>query len=134
MTSADLAPAPKRPSDEKGRDCTHADQAEMGSVESPKLQQHEPPESSEVDEKKVIRKIDWRLIPLLTLLYTLTFLDRVNIGNARLWHLERDLHMTGYDYNIAILGESQTCMVMSAQANSVQSFISRISSLRSPPT
>lgn len=111
MTSAELAPAPKRPSDEKDRDFTHADQAEMGSVESPKLQQGQP-ESDDIDEKKVIRKIDWRLIPLLTLLYTLTFLDRVNIGNARLWHLERDLHMKGYDYNIAILGKYQTCMMM----------------------
>lgn len=57
-----------------------------------------------VEAKKVIRKIDWRLIPLLMLLYTLTFLDRVNIGNARLWNLERDLHMAGYDYNIVVLG------------------------------
>lgn len=56
-----------------------------------------------VEAKKVIRKIDWRLIPLLMLLYTLTFLDRVNIGNARLWNLERDLHMAGYDYNIVVL-------------------------------
>lgn len=112
MTGADLEPAPKRPSDEKDRDFTHADQAEMGSVESPKLQQQGQPESDDVDEKKVIRKIDWRLIPLLTLLYTLTFLDRVNIGNARLWHLERDLHMKGYDYNIAILGEHHMRMEM----------------------
>ena len=57
-----------------------------------------------VEAKKVLRKIDWRLIPLLQFLYMLTFLDRVNIGNARLWHLERDLNMEGYDYNIAVLG------------------------------
>lgn len=61
-------------------------------------------EEDSVEAKKVIRKIDWRLIPLLMLLYTLTFLDRVNIGNARLWNLERDLHMKGYDYNIVVLG------------------------------
>ncbi|KAK7750671.1 High-affinity nicotinic acid transporter [Diatrype stigma] len=53
--------------------------------------------------KKIIRKIDYRLIPLLAFLYMLTFLDRVNIGNARLWNMERDLGMAGYDYNIAVL-------------------------------
>ncbi|KAL2012356.1 hypothetical protein VTN00DRAFT_5074 [Thermoascus crustaceus] len=56
-----------------------------------------------IEARKIIRKIDWHLIPLLTLLYSLTFLDRVNIGNARLWNLERDLNMTGYQYNIAVI-------------------------------
>ena len=62
-----------------------------------------------VEVKRIIRKIDWRLVPLLGLLYMLTFLDRVNIGNARLWNLERDLGMDGYDYNIAVLGASSHC-------------------------
>ena len=57
-----------------------------------------------VEEKKIRRKIDWRLIPILQLMYMLTFLDRVNIGNARVWNLEEDLNMTGFDYNIAVLG------------------------------
>ncbi|KAI1097691.1 major facilitator superfamily domain-containing protein [Jackrogersella minutella] len=56
-----------------------------------------------IEAKKVLRKIDWRIIPLLQFLYMLTFLDRVNIGNARLWNLERDLNMSGYDYNIVVL-------------------------------
>ncbi len=57
-----------------------------------------------VEAKRIIRKIDFRLVPLLSFLYMLTFLDRVNIGNARLWNLEKDLGMSGYDYNIAVLG------------------------------
>ncbi|KAL1845109.1 hypothetical protein VTK73DRAFT_1119 [Phialemonium thermophilum] len=60
-------------------------------------------EEDPIEAKRVLRKIDWRLIPLLMFLYTLTFLDRVNIGNARLWNLEKDLGMTGYDYNIVVL-------------------------------
>lgn len=35
-------------------------------------------------EKKLIRKLDLRLIPLPTLLYLLSFLDRTNIGNAKI--------------------------------------------------
>jgi len=61
------------------------------------------PTEDPVEVKRILRKIDWRLIPLTNLLYCLTFLDRVNIGNARLWNLERDLGMTGNQYNIAVL-------------------------------
>ena len=62
-------------------------------------------ETDPVEERRIIRKVDWRLLPLLILLYTLTFLDRVNIGNARLWHMERDLHMTGYQYNLIVMSK-----------------------------
>jgi MFS family permease len=52
--------------------------------------------------KALIRKIDWTLIPFLALLYLLSFLDRTNIGNARLADLEKDLGMFDIDYNIAL--------------------------------
>ena len=38
---------------------------------------------SRVDEQKLVRKIDVRLIPWLWLLYLLSFLDRTSIGNAK---------------------------------------------------
>ena len=37
----------------------------------------------QVDEQKLVRKIDVRLIPWLWLLYLLSFLDRTSIGNAK---------------------------------------------------
>ena len=37
---------------------------------------------SGVDEAKLIRKVDWRLLPWLSFLYLLSFLDRTSIGNA----------------------------------------------------
>jgi sugar phosphate permease len=52
--------------------------------------------------KRLLRKIDWMLIPFLSLLYLLSFLDRTNIGNARLANLENDLGMKGLDYNVAL--------------------------------
>ncbi|KAL4813485.1 major facilitator superfamily domain-containing protein [Aspergillus spinulosporus] len=55
-----------------------------------------------VATKKLIRKIDFVLIPWLALLYLLSFLDRTNIGNARLAGLETDLNMSGLDYNVAL--------------------------------
>jgi hypothetical protein len=32
----------------------------------------------------ILRKIDLRLMPLLTLLYSFSFLDRINIGNIKM--------------------------------------------------
>ncbi|GES78704.1 MFS general substrate transporter [Rhizophagus clarus] len=52
-----------------------------------------------VFEKKLLRKIDFRIMPLLTLLYLLSFLDRVSIGNAKLAHIERDLGLVGAQFN-----------------------------------
>ncbi|RAL61266.1 hypothetical protein DID88_010345 [Monilinia fructigena] len=52
--------------------------------------------------KNLVRKLDLRLIPILSTIYLVCFLDRSNVGNARLEGLERDLHMVGLDYNIAL--------------------------------
>lgn len=50
-------------------------------------------------DRKLMWKVDLWLIPWLCLLYLLSFLDRTNIGNARLAGLETDLGMFGHDYN-----------------------------------
>ncbi|KAI0399965.1 DNA-repair protein rad2 [Xylaria palmicola] len=55
-----------------------------------------------VDERKLVRKLDLNLIPMVMLLYTFSFLDRVNIGNARLYGLEEDLGLTGNQFQIAV--------------------------------
>lgn len=52
-----------------------------------------------LDVKKILLKMDLRLVPMLTLLYLLSFLDRGNIGNAKIEGLAEDLHLTGPEYN-----------------------------------
>jgi hypothetical protein len=52
-----------------------------------------------IDEKKLLRKMDLRLLPMLTLLYLLSFIDRGNIGNAKIEGLAEDLKLTGGQYN-----------------------------------
>lgn len=49
-------------------------------------------------ERKLIRKIDLALIPWLSILYLLSFLDRTSIGNASLYHMRTDLHLKDQDY------------------------------------
>ncbi|KAH8923427.1 MFS general substrate transporter [Atractiella rhizophila] len=59
----------------------------------------------EYDKKAEARlrlKFDLYIIPVATIMYCFCFLDRTNIGNARLAGLERDLGLKGYDYNTAI--------------------------------
>ncbi|KAI9677045.1 MAG: hypothetical protein M1817_006884 [Caeruleum heppii] len=53
-------------------------------------------------ERRLRWKCDLHLLPTLMFLYFLSFLDRVNIGNARIEGLEADLGMTGHDFNIAL--------------------------------
>ncbi|KAL4876152.1 major facilitator superfamily domain-containing protein [Aspergillus karnatakaensis] len=59
---------------------------------------HEFPEGA---HKKVFRKVDFRLMPMLMGLYLIANLDRANLGNAKIEGLEADLNMKGTDYNIA---------------------------------
>ncbi|KAF8158161.1 major facilitator superfamily domain-containing protein [Crassisporium funariophilum] len=54
------------------------------------------------EDKALVRKIDLRLIPILTLLYLLSFLDRTNIGNAKIVGLTTDLNVTPPEYNTAL--------------------------------
>ncbi|CAI7674633.1 unnamed protein product [Penicillium manginii] len=51
---------------------------------------------------KLLRKIDWRLLPILSLFYLISFMDRANIGNAKLQGLEEDLNLTPGEYNWAL--------------------------------
>lgn len=46
--------------------------------------------------------LDLRLIPWLCLLYLICFLDRTNIGNARLEGLEDSLKLTPGEYNATL--------------------------------
>lgn len=48
----------------------------------------------DVDEKALLRKIDWRLLPAVGILYLLSFLDRSNVANARIEGLATDLGMS----------------------------------------
>jgi len=49
-----------------------------------------------------MRKIDLHLLPGLTLLFVLSFLDQGNVGNARIEGLIEDIHMTGNQFLAAL--------------------------------
>lgn len=53
-------------------------------------------------EKQVWRKLDMWILPVVAMFYFLSFLDRSNIGNARVAGLQKDLKMTNKEYSIAL--------------------------------
>jgi hypothetical protein len=55
-----------------------------------------------IAEKKLLWKIDCHVVPPLLILFLLAFLDRVNIGNAKIQGMTKELHMVGQDYSIAL--------------------------------
>lgn len=57
---------------------------------------------ADAQDRALLWKLDLRLIPWLCLLYLISFLDRTNIGNAKLDGLQQSLHITPGQYNAAL--------------------------------
>lgn len=56
------------------------------------------------EEKRLLRKIDLRLIPLIVMLHTISLVDRTNISSARVAGLDEDLGLeVGYRASIVTL-------------------------------
>ncbi|CAG8691673.1 24183_t:CDS:2, partial [Gigaspora rosea] len=65
-------------------------------------EKYKPIKKMSREESELLWKIDIRVIPLFALLYTFSFMDKVNIGNAKLENLEEDLHLTENQYNMIL--------------------------------
>ncbi|USP78788.1 uncharacterized protein yc1106_06062 [Curvularia clavata] len=59
-------------------------------------------EHDDAEAARVLRKVDMRLVPMLALLYLVAFIDRSNIGNAKIAGMTKDLNMSGSQYNTAV--------------------------------
>ena len=97
----DFSPVMVEPMDEKVR-------IEDGELH-PKLSAESKTSGSEIvseldrsREKKLLWKLDIHVLPMISVLYMLAFIDRINIGNAKIQGLTTDLNMTGNDYNVAL--------------------------------
>ncbi|KAJ3491628.1 hypothetical protein NLI96_g573 [Meripilus lineatus] len=51
---------------------------------------------------KAWRKVDWHIMPIAVLLYLASYIDRANIGNAKVLGLAKDLKLTDNQYNLAL--------------------------------
>lgn len=92
----------KRSSDGEGVEVDHVKQATVIPTDSWVAQFNSRDEEwRKAATKKLVRKIDTRLLPFLIVMYLLNFLDRANLAQARQGDLEKDLGMTGTDFNLA---------------------------------
>ena len=50
------------------------------------------------EARRILKKVDYRLVPLLSLLYLVAFIDRSNIGNAKIAGLDESFNLEGLRY------------------------------------
>ncbi|KAF2111202.1 hypothetical protein BDV96DRAFT_500159, partial [Lophiotrema nucula] len=67
----------------------------------------------------ILRKCDIHLISILFGLYLFTFMDRIKLGNARVQGLQKELNMSGRQYNVALLAFFPIHIVFEVPANLV---------------
>ncbi|KAL4954529.1 allantoate permease [Aspergillus filifer] len=75
---------------------------------------------SKDEEKKLMRRVDWRLIPVLFVCATLSGLDKTAISAAAIYHLRDDLNLSGSQYSwvgsapffggLAFMGPAAYCL------------------------
>ncbi|KAF8622658.1 hypothetical protein AX15_006769 [Amanita polypyramis BW_CC] len=58
------------------------------------LSKVEPGDSDKDLERKIMRYVDWRILPLLSMIYAFALIDRVNLGAARTAGMAEDLKLT----------------------------------------
>ncbi|KAI8930801.1 hypothetical protein NX059_011824 [Plenodomus lindquistii] len=74
----------------------------------------------EIEEKRLLRKVDWRLLPILGALYSIALIDRTNISNARVAGMGRDLSLQiGDRYTIVLVLFFPTYFLLELPSNMV---------------
>ncbi|ANB14268.1 Tna1p [Sugiyamaella lignohabitans] len=71
-------------------------------IRSPSVESGYADDVTPAEKKALVRKIDRRIVPPVTLLFLLSFLDRSNIANAKLFGLVTDLHMSQEQYLVTL--------------------------------
>ena len=56
----------------------------------------------EISNSSLNRKWDFRILPVLFMIFFSSFLDRASIGNASIAGISKDLNLKGHAYNIAL--------------------------------
>ncbi|KAJ7346992.1 major facilitator superfamily domain-containing protein [Mycena albidolilacea] len=75
------------------------EKTEKASYDEDTATNEKPVELSKADHARILRKLDTHLLPFVSLLYLLSFLDRANIGNAKIAGMAKDAKLTGLRYN-----------------------------------
>ncbi|CAI6331955.1 unnamed protein product [Periconia digitata] len=69
------------------------------------------------EEQNLVRKIDMYLLPTMWLMYLLSYMDRTNIGNAKIAGMADDLKLSSNEYSVALVVFFVTYVVFEAPSN-----------------
>ncbi|KAL5508394.1 hypothetical protein ACEPAH_6013 [Sanghuangporus vaninii] len=75
---------------------------EVSITEDVELVDDDRSEDYRMMSRKVLMKLDLQVLPPLALLWLANFIDRTNIGNAKIAGLEKDTHLHGNQFNTAL--------------------------------
>lgn len=98
--------------DRKCADIEHAEHSDQ-------VSSHD--EDRALEEKALLRKIDLLLMPSIFLMYLLSYLDRTNIGNAKVAGMTDDLDMDSSQYSVTLVVFFVTYVVMEVPSNLILS-------------
>ena len=105
-TRDDTAPDMKD-SDFADIDKTHIEHGSSSSLRVPTSRREPPPLIKDLSpearaelERKLVRRIDLRLMPMIVLMYIMNYLDRNNIASARVAGLQKDLGLSDTQYQV----------------------------------
>ncbi|KAL3461764.1 major facilitator superfamily domain-containing protein [Aspergillus heterothallicus] len=73
------------------------------------------------EEKRLVRKLDWRILPCTWVLYLLGYLDRANVSNAKTGGMEDDFGITSSQYSIIVLVFFISYLIFEVPANMILS-------------
>ncbi|KAH9831696.1 Major Facilitator Superfamily [Teratosphaeria destructans] len=77
--------------------------------------------STDAEEAALVRKIDLTLLPTMWIMYLLSYMDRTNIGNAKVAGMTADLHMDSNQYSVSLVVFFVTYVVFEVPSNLVLS-------------
>ncbi|KGO69454.1 Major facilitator superfamily domain, general substrate transporter [Penicillium expansum] len=76
--------------------------SEIEQAKSSPLDQHGDLTRQQKLTQRVLWKLDIHILPILALLFLMSFLDRTNVGNAKILGLEADLSITDHQYDVGL--------------------------------
>ncbi|EEB98237.1 hypothetical protein MPER_02294, partial [Moniliophthora perniciosa FA553] len=96
-TTPDVQPADERKSEKYKKDAEieHISESDVHLQLQDPLPEPGTPERIAA-ERKLLRKLDMRLLPIIVVIYIMNYTDRNAITTARLQNLEEDLRLSGY--------------------------------------
>ncbi|KAK5087572.1 hypothetical protein LTR24_006612 [Lithohypha guttulata] len=71
------------------------------------------------EEKQLVKKIDLFLLPTIWLMYLLSYMDRTNIGNAKIAGMADDLELSSNQYSVCLVVFFVTYVLFEAPSNMI---------------